>query len=171
MRNSIIYIAIIALLSFNQLTAQSNSPYLIRSTVGLAGTSELVPVGDKTYIIQQSIGQVSSIGTFNANGYTLRQGFIQPLISVTVVEKELPLVFEANVYPNPFIEDITISFFEEITGEVKVYIYDLRGVTVFKETYFDSNEIQISLWGVSEAPYILKILYNGDQFIRKIIKK
>lgn len=171
MRNSIIYIAVIALLSFNQLTAQSNSPYLIRSTVGLAGSSELVPVGDKTYIVQQSIGQVSSIGTFNANGYTVRQGFIQPLISVKIVEKELPVAFEANVFPNPFVEDITISFFEEITGEVVVSIYDLRGVTVFKGSYFDKNEIQISLWDVSEAPYILKILYKGDQFIRKIIKQ
>jgi hypothetical protein len=35
----------------------------------------------------------------------------------------IPLSLQAIVYPNPFIENITISFSEQITSEIEVVVF------------------------------------------------
>jgi hypothetical protein len=64
-------------IQFSQAQNTSGN-YLVRATTGVAGSLENVSLNNKQYVVQQSIGQASAIGTFYDNDYILRQGFIQP---------------------------------------------------------------------------------------------
>ena len=155
-----------------QGNAQNNtSQQLVRSTTGVSGSSSTVSVNNKMYIIQQSIGQTSAIGTFETNDYTLRQGFIQPNVLAKIMDTNIPLNLNAIVYPNPFTENISLSFDENIIGEVTVSLYDMLGRMLFVNNYEANKSINITLKDLSIAHYILKVSANNKQFIKKIIKK
>jgi len=155
-----------------QVSAQNtSSQQLVRSTTGVSGASSTVSINNKNYIIQQSIGQTSVIGTFETNDYTLRQGFIQPNILAKIMDKDIPLNLNAIVYPNPFTENISLSFDEDIRGEVTVSLYDMLGRMLFMNKYEANNNINITMKDLSAAHYILKVSANNRQFIKKIIKR
>ena len=149
----------------------NDSQLLVRSTVGVSGSSSTVSVDNKTYTIQQSIGQASVIGTFKTNNYTLRQGFIQPNILTKIKDTNIPLNLSAIVFPNPFVENISLSFNENIKGEVIISLYDLLGRMLFTNKYEANKNINIPLKELPVAHYILKVRANNRQFIKKIIKK
>lgn len=116
--------------SYLQQTIAQSSP-LIRSTSGISGSSETIYTGTNTYIIQQSIGQTSAIGTFKSNDYTFRQGFIQPNVMAVIKDKNIPLILKITIYPNPFEKDISLSFNEEIKDEVIITVFDITGRLIF----------------------------------------
>jgi hypothetical protein len=149
-------------LLFIQFTKAQNtsSAYLVRATTGVAGSSENVDFNNKQYVVQQSIGQASVIGTFSDENYTLRQGFIQPNVLVKIIDIAIPLSLEAIIYPNPFVESVTISFSEQITDNVEV----------FKKSYVANQKVNVQFNSLSVADYILKVTANKKQFIKKILK-
>ena len=143
---------------------------LVRSTMGISGSSVEVTIDNTNYIIQQSIGQSSVIGTFIGNDYILRQGFIQPNILAKIIDKDIPLTLEAIIYPNPFKEHISISFNEEMSGNIEVQVYDMLGRMVFEKSYIATESLKIILTGLPVSNYVLKVKANKKQFIKKIIK-
>ena len=160
-------------LLFIQFTKAQNtsSAYLVRATTGVAGSSENVDFNNKQYVVQQSIGQASVIGTFSDENYTLRQGFIQPNVLVKIIDIAIPLSLEAIIYPNPFVESVTISFSEQITDRVEVAVFDILGRLVFSKSYTANQKVNVEFNNLSVADYILKVTANKKQFIKKIIKK
>jgi hypothetical protein len=166
-------LTILIVFTITQLvTAQnSTSQLLIRSTTGKSGSSEKVSLNNKNYIIQQSIGQTSAIGTFETNGYTLRQGFIQPNVLAKIIDINIPLDLKAIEYPNPFVDNISLSFNEKITGKVIVSIYDMLGRQLLSNSFNSENNIEINFSAFSIGHYILKVTANNKQFIKKILKK
>lgn len=156
-------------LSLQQTIAQS-SP-LIRSSLGISGSSETVRTETNTYTIQQSVGQNSVIGTFNNKNFTLRQGFIQPDVLAKIIDKSIPLSLKATFYPNPFIEIVNISFTEKIESQIVVELYDQVGRLVFSNKYLANQNLKTSLKNLPVANYILKVSANSKQFITTIIKK
>ncbi len=184
MEQKLPFISIIFLVFVSQLSQSQNnsSDNLVRATTGVAGSSENVVVNNKTYLVQQSIGQASAIGAFQDRDYIVRQGFIQPNIMAKIIDKDLPLSLEVNVspislsleaivYPNPFIQTIKISFTEQISGDVEVAVFDVFGQHVFSESYSANQEINLQFGNLSVANYILKVTANNKQFIKKILKK
>jgi len=160
------------LLIFIQFTEAQNtsSDYLVRATTGVAGSSETISANNKSYIVQQSIGQASAIGTFIAENYTVRQGFIQPNVLAKIIDKSIPLSLEAIIYPNPFVESVTLSFTEQITSKVEVAVFDLLGRLVFSNNYVGEQNLKVQFNNLSVADYILKVTANNKQFIKKILK-
>lgn len=171
-KNKQLAFLLIISLVFQQINGQKLiSNQLIRSTTGIAGFSETVTVKDNLYTIQQSIGQASVIGTFSTTYYTIRQGFIQPNVFAKIIDKNILLNLVAVAYPNPFIENISLSFNEEIKSDITVTIYDLLGRSLFMKNYAASQNINIELNHLSTAYYVLKATANNKQFIKKIMKK
>ncbi|AXP81312.1 hypothetical protein CJ739_2232 [Mariniflexile rhizosphaerae] len=152
-----------------QLLSQSN---LIRATTGVSGASNIIVQGNDAYIVQQSVGQPSVIGTYtNSAGYSIRQGFIQPNVLSKIVDEHTPLNLQLNVYPNPFNEQISLVFKEVIKGEITVTVYNILGAQVFVSSYKPKEQIDIRLNMLSSGEYILKAVANKKQFIEKIIKR
>jgi len=160
-------------LMFIQFTESQNasSKYLVRATTGIAGASENIAINNKQYIVQQSIGQASAIGTFNDSDYIARQGFIQPNVLAKIIDLAIPLSLEATIYPNPFVESVTVSFTEQITDKVEVAVFDILGRLVFSKSYIADQRVNVQFNNLSGADYILKVTANNKQFIKKIIKK
>lgn len=144
---------------------------LVRSTVGVSGSTEILKSQNVDYVVQQSIGQASVIGTFFIGNLTVRQGFIQPNVWAKIVNKKIPTDLEVVVYPNPFVESISLLFHENVTDKVKVEIYDLVGRLIFANSYAPSQNINVILSNVPVANYILIIQANQKQSIKKILKK
>jgi len=164
--------AIALFLVFTQFTQAQNttSDYLVRETTGVAGSSENISYNNKQYVVQQSIGQASVIGTFYDSDYTLRQGFIQPNVLAKIIDKAIPLNLAAVIYPNPFTESVTLAFSEKINDTVQVSVFDLLGRLVFSKSYAADQNINVQFNNLSVANYIIKVTANNKQFIKKILK-
>lgn len=160
-------------IAFIQFTEAQNTSgnYLVRATTGVAGSSENVELNNKHYVVQQSIGQASAIGTFYDSNFIVRQGFIQPNVLAKIRDIAIPLNLEAIIYPNPFVESVTISFSEQISDKVEVAVFDVLGRLVFSKSYLADQNLNVPLNNLSVADYILKVTANNKQFIKRILKK
>ena len=75
MKQKLLFVSILLLcIQFTQ-AQNTTSDYLVRSTTGVAGSSETISANNNSYTVQQSIGQTSAIGTFSTENYTVGQGF------------------------------------------------------------------------------------------------
>jgi len=183
MKQKLLFVSVFFLLFVSEFSQAQNasSGYLLRATTGVAGSSENISVNNKSYLVQQSIGQASALGTFYNSEYIIRQGFIQPNVLAKIMDSDIPLSLEAVVYatplsleavvyPNPFVESITISFSENISGMIEVVVFDVFGQHVFSKRYKANQEINVQFRNLSVANYILKVTANNKQFIKKLIK-
>ena len=172
MKQKLLFTNLLLLFFIQILQAQnSSSTYLVRATTGVAGSSENVAINNQNYVVQQSFGQAGAIGTFSTENYTIRQGFIQPDVLAKIRDTSIPLNLEAIIYPNPFIESVTISFSEQITDKVDVAVFDILGRLVFSKNYTADQNLQVQFNNLSVADYILKVTANNKQFVKKILKK
>ncbi len=170
MKQQLLFAITLFLIQFSQ--AQNNSSeQLVRSSTGVSGSSEIITNNNKTYVVQQSIGQASAIGTFYDSDYILRQGFIQPNVLAKIRDVAIPLSLDAVIYPNPFVESVTISFSEQIIDKVEVAVFDVLGRLVFSKSYLANQKVNVQFNNLSVANYILKVTANNKQFIKKILKK
>jgi hypothetical protein len=155
------------------IQAQNSKSYsILRSNLGSSGSSKVVFTSRGKYIISQSIGQASVIGTSYNNGYYLRQGYQQPSNKIKVVNEG----FDSNdlfatVYPNPFEQSVSISFEEDIKKDISLLVFDIAGKLVFSKIYEPSKYIQLNLSDISSGSYLLKISSNNKLFNTKLIKK
>ncbi|WP_181364062.1 T9SS type A sorting domain-containing protein [Algibacter marinivivus] len=142
---------------------------IIRSNVGVGGSSKTFQTSKGTYVISQSIGQSSVIGTYTSNGYYLRQGFQQPHKRIKVIKSTYSSL-RAKVYPNPFDYNIQISFKENVSEDINIDVYDISGKLVFSKSFLPSRKIQMNLENLSSGAYTLKAISNGKLFNSKLIK-
>jgi hypothetical protein len=173
MKQKLFFTVFFFLMFFSHLLQAQNSKsdYLVRATMGTLSSSENVIGNNKQYVVQQSIGQASVIGTFYDSDYTLRQGFIQPSVLAKIIDSGIPLELEATVYPNPFVGSVTISFTEEISDNIELEVFDLLGRQVFSKTYLATQKLNLELSRLPVTSYILKLTANNKQFIKKLLKK
>lgn len=150
---------------------QNNTTLLVRSTTGVSGSSSNISSNNNNYVIQQSFGQTSSIGSFNTSNYEIRQGFIQPNLLSKIIDKNIPVNLNIDVFPNPFKETITLNFTEVQKGEIVVSIYDMLGRLVNENTYNAEKTIILQLSNLAKANFILKVRSDNNQFVKKILKK
>jgi hypothetical protein len=75
---------------------------------------------------------------------------------------------QAAVFPNPFVDQITIS---GISGTAKVSISDISGRKVAEYLNISNNQSITDLDKLTSGVYILKIEEGKNQFTTKLIKK
>lgn len=148
------------------MTAQE----LLRSTTGVSGSSSELKSANGTYIVQQSVGQASVIGTFSQSGMTIRQGFIQPPIRVLGSPDLEDQLLDAVLFPNPFESIVTVRFGEVLEGTLEIVIYDMLGRLVFEKQKPASSEVTLDLRTLSSAQYVLQITHKERQFKSNILK-
>ncbi|MDG2194876.1 MAG: T9SS type A sorting domain-containing protein [Polaribacter sp.] len=156
----------------SSLVAQTTSnTMLVRSTTSNVGSSEKVTVNNKTYRIQQSVGQGSIIGLASNGKYTLRQGFIQPNVLSKITDKNIPITLQINTYPNPFTEGITVSFTDNVTTDINIVLYDVLGRLLYSKKHSPKQSVHINLEHLAIGNYLLKVQTNQQQIIKNILKK
>lgn len=162
---SIFFIVFVLILSTN---SYSQSVTLLRSSLGVSGSSNQISINGNSYRVQQSIGQGSPIRSFTLDGSILFQGFIQPH---SQEQKASASTLNVRVYPNPFSKNITLQFGNDTHDDVSVIIMDILGRTVFKKTFKGSSEIDFDPGDVSPGQVIIKISTPQKQYVTKLIKE
>lgn len=165
------FLYILLLLCFVQeFQAQDNDGYrIIRSNLGSSGSSQNVVTSKGTYKVSQSIGQASVIGTHSGNGYVLRQGYQQPLNGMKAVET-LDYNLKAKVYPNPFNQQITITFSNEMLSAISVLMFDVQSKLIYSQGFLPAQEVELQIENVSNGIYFLKVVSGQKHFNTKLIK-
>lgn len=153
-------------LIFGVTTAQE---YQQRSTLGMAGSSKEVTLGDATYYISSSIGQRSVIGTAIKEQYTVRQGFQQPPIRVMAIP-EIETSLKTTIYPNPVNNFVTVSFGDAINSDILSILYDIQGREVLTTITAPTQSFQLDMSQFASGTYILKIRVESDIFSTRLIK-
>jgi hypothetical protein len=135
----------------------------LRSTLSVGGPSNL------RHSAQQSIGQSSVIDSYRANGYVLRQGFIQPFKSFNTGNSTLNL--PATISPNPFSANVVVSFSETIAGDLYVTLYDLYGQSIYGKKHESVQELNLDFSYLASGVYFIKITTSRKQLTAKLIKE
>lgn len=162
----LLFAILLILQSFQTLFAQS--PIKLRSTLGVSGSSKTFTSNGQQYYLVQSIGQSSVIGLSQNNKYFLRQGFIQPInSSIPVIQLD---ILRAEVYPNPFSANITVSFAEDVSDILHVTLIDLNGRISYLKLFPAAQEIKLNVESLAPTIYILMVRSTTKCFYSKMIK-
>lgn len=163
---------IILILSFigclNQAFSQDS--FLLRQTTSACGGSYEFSAQNQTFLVQQSIGQASAIGTFNQESYTLNQGFLQTDQKNVTTSTSSNL--DVKVCPNPFNDQLKVQFNEIFDGQVHILLVDLTGKVVFDSEYSATNggQIEINNLILPAGSYFIQIFSNGKSHTSKLFK-
>lgn len=149
----------------------SQIPIKLRSTTGIAGSTCNVITGGKKYIVQQSIGQASVIGLYKNQYNSVLQGFIQPSLIVISGLMDKSSTLNATVNPNPFNDNITVTFSDEMTDNLFVTLYNSQGNVVCQCQYAATQNINLNFGNITAGLYVLKINSGGKHLVSKIVKR
>lgn len=148
----------------------SYSQLMKKETLSSQGSSQFIFTQDKSYFIQESIGQQSVIHTFSATNYQLRQGFLKPISASVLVNAEESSI-DAVVFPNPFVDAINIYFNEAVVGPLNVKLFDLLGRQVFNQTYAPAQNLLVEISQLAQGQYFLTVEMRTKSLTAKLIRK
>jgi len=120
-----LYLVFAASLLTLGMSAQSLTPQVIASTGGFSSNNN----GSLSY----TVGEMTMVQTFSANGNILTQGFQQPndtskiLGLVNITQDEFGSFV---VYPNPAIDNAWLGFEMPEAGRVTISLFDILGQKV-----------------------------------------
>ncbi|MCK8479617.1 T9SS type A sorting domain-containing protein [Psychroserpens algicola] len=143
---------------------------LKKETLTNQGSSHFVYANNKSYFIQESIGQASVIRTFHTGNYSVRQGFLQP-INVSLLDSDSNTLIDAIIFPNPFSETVTINFREPIFDVLDLYISDMSGRVIISNRYNPSQSLSIFINDVRNGVYMMTIVMREKKLVAKLIKR
>lgn len=145
----------------------SYSQEVSRNTISAAGNSTATTNG---YYVNQSVGQLSTIGFSEMFNKSIVQGYQQPtglkIIDASIEQETLEL------YPVPVLDELNLLFSLSIEGKCVVELFDRLGrLVLYKECTITDFKASVSLANIASSTYIIKITNNNAVFYENIIKK
>lgn len=157
---------------------------LPNGSLALSGSTLLPNYYGSTLILNKNTGNVLDIDTisaaslytdkllYNTGGlYVSGQGnyetFLIKYASTVSIKENEPTEMDIEIYPNPFVDYITIK------SEFDITRYELRNISgqLIRSVQTNGN-ITLPLHGISSGVYLLNVYgNNGQQALRKIIKQ
>jgi hypothetical protein len=147
-----------------------NAQEIARSTIGSAGGTATIGNEDNARIVQQSVGQSSVIGSFKNGSTQIRQGFIQPPITVSSIQVD-ETTLDAAIFPNPVESMLNIVLNEPVEVPISFVIYDMLGRVVYDKEGPAQQQMSLDMTSLSSAQYILLITAGKKQFKANRIKR
>ena len=141
-----------------------------KETLSSQGSSHFIFANNKSYFIQESIGQASVTFTYDVDGYSLRQGFLQP-ISPSALNGNSDTDLDGYFYPNPFENEIHIRFNEAIFDVLQVMLFDVLGRTIYNKEFSPVQVLDLDFGSVNSGNYVLMVRMRSKTFLAKLIKR
>jgi hypothetical protein len=150
--------------------AQMLTPTVIASTGGFSSNAN----GSLSY----TVGEMTMVQTFSANGNILTQGFQQPndqMVGLLDLSQEEFGSFA--VYPNPAVDNLFFGFQLPEEGKVEIFLYDAIGQKVSDvfHTSYDQGKIiqQLNVSSYAAGVYMLTMNFvsNKDGKLHTSTKK
>lgn len=84
-------------------------------------------------------------------------------------------IFIKGIYPNPFINKITLLFVQLATDDIIIELYNIQGKMIIQKRYSNlpGGEFELTvenLNNLSQGIYIIKILSGDFSFVKKLVK-
>lgn len=95
------------------------------------------------------------------------------LISGNDNESAIPAIsdaFEVNLYPNPANDELNISLKRENSNSSKIEVFDIKGRSILTES-FSGDNWKIDLKDLKSGLYLIRVVCNHEQVIKKFIKQ
>lgn len=154
-------IYLLALVVFSAIfaNAQMLTPTVIASTGGFSSNAN----GSLSY----TVGEMTMVQTFSANGNILTQGFQQPNDNITgLIDMTKDEFGSFVVYPNPAVDDLTFGFQLPEASKVRVVLYNAVGQQV-AEVYngnYDAGKTveQLNVTTYAAGVYVLSLTAVSD---------
>ena len=168
---------IFTLIFFLIISFCGNAQYIKMSTLGSSGGGMRVGGG----YVSEIIGQSSVVsGTVTKNGVTIRQGFKQPNSIFAKINKTTRILdtglegpqIQFSVYPNPFLDQLTIKFSELSVLPTRLKLYDVDANIIWEKEYPEKlNEIKLTEFnGIGAGKYLLQLFQKGNPKSFNLIK-
>ena len=75
-----------------------------------------------------------------------------------------------SVYPNPSTGAIQLQLSNTVAGKVSIQVTDALGRIVQQQTFnVNGSNIKLNTSALGNGTYLVKLIYNGEQFIQKIL--
>tara|TARA_B100000427_G_C15383617_1_gene540052 strand:+ start:156 stop:650 length:495 start_codon:yes stop_codon:yes gene_type:complete len=159
---------ILILIFFPAFVFAQSTTNLLRSTISYSGSSIIT---SNNFLVQQSVGQNSPIGLQEFSDKVARQGFIQPSILRRMMVSSKYSDLSVEVFPNPTIDKITLTFSKIFVGKISLSIYDQMGRLVLESDYESQLEVSLSLADLRVGNYFLKVNISNQQYVTQITKQ
>ena len=150
-----------SLLTENNLYSQTITPYALNNGGGYSSSMEW------------SLGESVSIANFNASGYSLNTGVLQPMTSiVTAINEYGPAVFGTQIAigPNPASNLLHIKARFNQVGSLSLQLIDAKSSIVFTQeagTIFSSYEKDILMENYPSGVFYMKVYFKPITGIAK----
>lgn len=149
------------------LNASGASTYTWSPAATLTSSNGNVVVANPTVTTAYNI--IGNNGTCNGNGmYTL-------VVNACTGIEQLENANEFSVFPNPFLNEINITYNLKTDSKIEVMLYDMLGKEIFHQTYQEITGHHSKLIfvddAISQGMYSLKITIGGEKIYRKLIKQ
>ncbi len=150
----------IALVVFASVAnAQMLTPTVIASTGGFSSNAN----GSLSY----TVGEMTMVQTFSANGNILTQGFQQPNDNITgLIDMTKDEFGSFAVYPNPAVDNLTFGFQLPEASKVRVALYNAVGQLVsevYNGKYATGKTVeQLNVTTYAAGVYILTLTAVSD---------
>ena len=160
----------VLLFSSSAFSQIEKSEYFLRGTTSSGGSTAYGNFDGENVIVQQTIGQSSIVGAAHSAEASAFQGFIQPNLFDKILTPDVPQVLEANLYPNPFVEQIFIEFDFLPETDINISVFDIMGSVVWSNSYSSTGYIVLEPNNLSYGYYFLKVECDSMQRVEKILK-
>ena len=155
-----IYSLFLLVFATGGLNAQMLTPTVISSTGGYSSNAN----GSLSY----TVGEMTMVQTFSANGHILTQGFQQPNDNVTgLIDLTQDEFGSFVVYPNPAVDNMWFGFQLPEAGKVQISLYDVIGqkVSDVYHTSYDNGKIveQLNVSTYAAGMYMLSMTFVSDK--------
>jgi len=147
MKNSLILIFLLCLISTPYLSAQLGDVPKKRSSLSLL-SSTYIPTGN------QAIGEVI-INTSKSEAVYLTQGFIQ-LYTIEKSEIPEPTLPTASIYPNPSADEV-IVFWNTINQYNQITVFDNLGNPLLIKQIYQQKEVQLNIDALNAGLYFIRL--------------
>lgn len=115
--------------------------------------------------LSYSIGEIST-ATIYGNSEAITQGFLQPLIHVSIIaNKFFDTSFTVNCFPNPFAQNLQIQ--TNYPSFTSFEISDLSGKKILRDLYTHNT---INLQALPLGVFFIQLIDDNNLTYSKIIK-
>ena len=155
-----VYLLAIVLVSALFSNAQMLTPTVIASTGGFSSNAN----GSLSY----TVGEMTMVQTFSANGNILTQGFQQPNDNITgLIDLTQDEFGSFVVYPNPAVDNMWFGFQLPEEGKVQITLYDAIGqkISDVYHTSYDNGKIveQLNVSAYASGVYMLTMSFVSNK--------
>ena len=142
------------------MNAQMLTPTVISSTGGYSSNAN--------NSLSYTVGEMTMVQTFSANGNILTQGFQQPNDNVTgLIDLTQDEFGSFVVYPNPAVDNLWFGFQLPEAGKVQITLYDVLGqkISDVYHTSYDNGKIveQLNVTAYAAGVYMLTMNFVSDK--------